>query len=209
MTEKKKRDVHPIDAQVGDNIRGMREELGLDQKDVADAMRDAGFKWSQATVWSIEKDGRPLRFSEATALSRVLNPHGSVPLETFLYDDYSTELRNALSGIEAHGQQARHSIRMLLAAWDGLAQSVRNVKEDHDVSELPQYSQDMLRQAKLRLDTSHPVEVVREMLIPHLQKQGGQLSEGDIEAADRALREIVQVIGATSEGVGGGVSQDS
>ncbi len=36
-------------------------------------MRDRGFKWSQATVWSVEKGERPLRLTEAQALGGVLS----------------------------------------------------------------------------------------------------------------------------------------
>jgi hypothetical protein len=35
-------------------------------------MRERGWKWSQATVWSVEKGERPLRLSEATDLAEVL-----------------------------------------------------------------------------------------------------------------------------------------
>src|SRR4051812_1127815 len=42
------------------------------QQYVADAMRERDWKWSQATVWSVEKGERPLRLSEATDLAEVL-----------------------------------------------------------------------------------------------------------------------------------------
>ena len=42
------------------------------QQSVADAMRERGWKWSQATVWSVEKGERPLRLAEAEALAQVL-----------------------------------------------------------------------------------------------------------------------------------------
>lgn len=41
------------------------------QKELADWMRQRGFKWSQATVWSIEKGERPLRLSEAEAVADI------------------------------------------------------------------------------------------------------------------------------------------
>lgn len=42
------------------------------QQAVADAMRERGWKWSQATVWSVEKGDRPLRLAEAGDLAEVL-----------------------------------------------------------------------------------------------------------------------------------------
>ncbi len=58
------------DAEIGTNLTRIRGSRS--QKDVADAMRDRGFKWSQATVWSVEKGERPLRLTEAQALGSVL-----------------------------------------------------------------------------------------------------------------------------------------
>ncbi|KJL46235.1 hypothetical protein RS84_02862 [Microbacterium hydrocarbonoxydans] len=45
----------------------------MSQKDLASAMRDRGWKWSQATVWSIEKGERPLRLAEAVDVAWVLD----------------------------------------------------------------------------------------------------------------------------------------
>lgn len=42
------------------------------QQAVADAMRQRGWKWSQATVWSVEKGERPLRLAEAEDLAYIL-----------------------------------------------------------------------------------------------------------------------------------------
>ncbi|WP_221586056.1 helix-turn-helix transcriptional regulator [Microbacterium sp. G2-8] len=58
------------DKQIGQNLARMRGEMS--QKDLADAMREIGFKWSQATVWSVEKGERPLRLTEAEAIARAL-----------------------------------------------------------------------------------------------------------------------------------------
>lgn len=59
-----------FDQHVGGNISKFRGAMS--QQDLAEAMRKDGFKWSQATVWSIEKGERPLRLSEAIALTRIL-----------------------------------------------------------------------------------------------------------------------------------------
>lgn len=42
------------------------------QKWLADEMRDRGHKWSQATVWAVEKGVQPLRVTEAVDLAEVL-----------------------------------------------------------------------------------------------------------------------------------------
>lgn len=61
------------DAQVGQNLarhRGIRSQQSL-----AVQMRDRGWKWSQATVWSVEKGERPLKFLEAVDLAEILEIH--------------------------------------------------------------------------------------------------------------------------------------
>lgn len=55
------------DEAIGQTIKRLRGELS--QQNVADFMRERGFEWAQATVWSIEKGKRPLRLSEAEALA--------------------------------------------------------------------------------------------------------------------------------------------
>lgn len=58
------------DVAIGQNLTRLRGDKT--QQDVAAAMRAAGYKWSQATVWAVEKGERPLRLSEAEALSKAL-----------------------------------------------------------------------------------------------------------------------------------------
>lgn len=60
------------DAEIGARVRDLRVARGMRQVDLADAMRDRGWKWVQATVWNVEQGTRPLRLSEATSLTGVL-----------------------------------------------------------------------------------------------------------------------------------------
>jgi len=59
------------DEQIGQNLAKIRGEMS--QTDLAAAMRARGWKWSQATVWAVERGDRPLRLSEATDVVAVLN----------------------------------------------------------------------------------------------------------------------------------------
>lgn len=61
----------PSDQQVGAMVRQCRESSLLSQQDLASAMRNLGYKWSQATVWSVESGERALRYTEALDLSRI------------------------------------------------------------------------------------------------------------------------------------------
>jgi chromosome segregation ATPase len=48
-------------------LRGTRSQHSL-----AEAMRELGWPWSQATVWSVEKGERPLKLREAVVLASIL-----------------------------------------------------------------------------------------------------------------------------------------
>ena len=61
------------DALVGANLADLRERAKMTQKELADAMRAEGHKWSQATVWSVEKGERPLRLIEALDAADALS----------------------------------------------------------------------------------------------------------------------------------------
>jgi hypothetical protein len=45
----------------------------VSQKDLARAMTERGWKWSQSTVWSVETGERPLRLAEAEDLATILS----------------------------------------------------------------------------------------------------------------------------------------
>lgn len=55
---------------IGRNVARLRGQKT--QQDVAGAMRSAGYKWSQATVWSVEKGERPLKLAEAEDLAKIM-----------------------------------------------------------------------------------------------------------------------------------------
>jgi hypothetical protein len=59
------------DVAIGRTIAALRG--GQSQQALADAMRLRGHRWSQATVWSVERGSRALRFSEAEDLREILS----------------------------------------------------------------------------------------------------------------------------------------
>lgn len=57
------------DELIGQAVMRLRQSRNLTQQSIADLMRERGFRWSQATVWSVESGERPLRLHEAFALT--------------------------------------------------------------------------------------------------------------------------------------------
>jgi hypothetical protein len=92
------------DREVGRVVAELRGERT--QQSVADAMRELGWPWSQATVWSVEKGERPLKLREAVVLAAILG----TSVETFVGVDpdlvlLSNKLTHVHGEIAAHKQQ--------------------------------------------------------------------------------------------------------
>ncbi|MFI6031614.1 helix-turn-helix domain-containing protein [Amycolatopsis magusensis] len=62
-----------IDQNVATNLRAFRERGGVSQEELAQRMSERGFGFSQATIWKIESGQRPVKISEAVALSDALD----------------------------------------------------------------------------------------------------------------------------------------
>lgn len=58
------------DELIGESLRQARGDRS--QEVLAAEMREQGWRWTQATVWSVEIGKRPLRFAEAVDLSETL-----------------------------------------------------------------------------------------------------------------------------------------
>jgi transcriptional regulator with XRE-family HTH domain len=61
-----------IDHNVATNLRAFRERSDVSQEELAQRMSERGFGFSQATIWKIESGQRPVKISEAVALSEAL-----------------------------------------------------------------------------------------------------------------------------------------
>lgn len=115
------------DQAIGENVRRLR--AARSQQSIADEMREMGHeKWSQATVWAVEKGSRPLRLVEATDLAFVLE----VPMERMLSTPEESEierlgknvirgasmLREAVDEMLNEQDQLRHHLRRTDINWD-------------------------------------------------------------------------------------------
>lgn len=114
------------DEQIGATLTRIRN--GRSQKDVADAMRSHGFKWSQATVWAVEKGERPLRLTEAQALGVVLGINHDLllaePEELDLHADVA-DFTDRLEEIASLAYESYDAQRRLVSAIDDRPESER------------------------------------------------------------------------------------
>lgn len=87
------------DEQIGRNLTRARGEMS--QKELADRMREYGWKWSQATVWSVEKGERPLRLAEAEDLASILEVFAHV----FSMDESASKLQERMRVVSGLNRQ--------------------------------------------------------------------------------------------------------
>ena len=97
--------VSTTDEQIAKNFLRLRGDRS--QKEIASLMQARGWKWSQATVWAIEKAERPIRLAEAVDLEEILGlfPNLTQLVESPKRVTIESEIR-ALSDAEERLEQA-------------------------------------------------------------------------------------------------------
>lgn len=70
------------EAEIGQLVKAARVTCLWSQERLAEEMRRKGFKWSQPTVWAIERGDRILRYSESMALKELIAFGPSDPEES-------------------------------------------------------------------------------------------------------------------------------
>lgn len=121
------------DEQIGKNLAALRGDMS--QKDLAELMRARGWKWSQATVWSIEKGDRPIRLAEAQEVATILNIQERdllVSAEAAVVAVSSRSVGRAYSELIQAAERYE-------AARNGLAGLLDNIPEDDWNDELEKY----------------------------------------------------------------------
>lgn len=88
------------DEVLGRNLARLRQATTeFSQRDLAEAMNDAGFpKWSQTTVATVELGKRPLRFTEGLALARIFN----VPFQSMTAEGSDAEETIRMTNLTRH-----------------------------------------------------------------------------------------------------------
>lgn len=115
------------DALIGRNVARLRGDRA--QQWLADEMRKRGWRWSQATVWSVEQGTRPLRLAEAQALASIMK----VPLQR-LFEQERVALamvgvRLAADEVSDAFEAAVGALSDLLGAQEWLASRIDEAQE--------------------------------------------------------------------------------
>lgn len=127
-----------FDEQIGQNLARLRGEMS--QAALGDLMRSRGFKWSQATVWAVEKGDRPLRLSEALAINDLLD----VPVNELWRHSADVVLEWVIEAYDEHLAATLQKVQQMQGWNEALAGHV------HD-AEAGGASPEVIAQARKRL----------------------------------------------------------
>lgn len=125
-----------LDALIGQNLARLRGDLS--QAELAKEMKKRGYKWSQATVWAIEKGDRPLRLAEARDVIVTLGREPFM-LSSLLSVPSAATLRE---GLEEVSRENRHLHEAMDAYWSSLnrlAISADLIADKEDMGQIPTY----------------------------------------------------------------------
>ena len=110
------------DKQIGRNLAMFR--ASTTQQALATTMRKLGHKWSQATVWSVEKGDRPLRLTEADSLAQIFKIQIAA-----LADPNANEALNPLMIAQIRAKQLKQEHSRVQAEADAWATQLAEAEE--------------------------------------------------------------------------------
>ena len=111
------------------------------QQAVADEMRQRGWRWSQSTVWSVEKGDRALRLAEAEDLSAVL---GTASVHSFLTEPVGAHIQQGVRRVSNAYRAIVESVWECLDAQDALKVHLMRAHEDgHELTDVEMAQRDL------------------------------------------------------------------
>lgn len=163
------------DKQVGLAVSRLRGDMP--QSELADRMRRAGWKWSQSTVWAVEKGERALKYAEAYDLVRLLD----ADLHDLLGDAVTLDDQVRSASYQRAAEGMRSAIRAALTQQLDIA-----AHADRWNVELPR--------AASWIEVMSPSAVLQEELLEALAQAreagGGDMTERVVQALARTYQQL-------------------
>jgi|SRR5450631_1170140 len=127
------------DRQIGRTMAILRGDKT--QQAVADEMRRRGWRWSQATVWSVEKGDRALRLAEAEDLAAVLD---TTSVHSFLTEPVGAHIQQGVRRVSNAYRAIVESVWECLDAQDALRVRLKRAQVDgHELTEVELEQRDL------------------------------------------------------------------
>lgn len=113
-----------IDKRIGRNVATFRGDRS--QQAIADEMRARGWRWSQATVWAVEKGERPLKLAESIDLEDVLG----VRLSSFTSSEPAVQVSAAIHRASDAHAELQTATRAYIEATTALEALIEDAQEE-------------------------------------------------------------------------------
>lgn len=175
------------DSEIGANLALLRGEMSQDA--LAERMKhEHGHKWSQSTVWSVERGSRPLRLIEAQSLAEIF----STPLTSLIQ---STEEADFLARANNWIGEQIDAELALSTSVDRILNAQKLVGHflTHELPKyrgrLPKHEREWLEQKDYLTDHNRIWIAVRAGVLEWLQHEEG--AGGQITSSDQSLDEVV------------------
>lgn len=123
------------DVSVGERVKSLRERAKMSQDQIAMKMREAGFKWSNRTVWQVETGSRPLRLVEAEKLVKVLDVPEAYSVDALLETDTARGLHNSMGTLHRSLRGLADALTNAFSAYGGAERELIGASfetRDHD-----------------------------------------------------------------------------
>jgi transcriptional regulator with XRE-family HTH domain len=186
------------DELIGRNVARLRGDMS--QSDLAKAMRDRGYKWSQATVWSVEKGERPLRLSEAETLTEVLGRNTVTGAAEFLASTAEMQIVASLERVALANKAFNEAMSAYFDALDDLATSADLVSEQADAEDVPDFRWFGVRNW---LEEHSPIqEAITATKLHQLEEDTRHVDEEMVDREVKTFRELVQARDAEARELG-------
>ena len=164
-----------IDANIAANVRARREALGISQEDLGERLAEAGFPFSQATIWKIENGHRPVRAAELAALADALGEHSAMSL-TWRPDTGQrlVDLRQAIAHAYTTWHQAKGAAaeyleaQLELAVMAHLARKAGIIVTEMDVSWLAITPEEAVFEARAEADSQEEHSERRDLEVARI-----------------------------------------
>ena len=121
------------DDELGAHVSRLRASAGITLEDVAQAMSDRGYGWTQSTAWKIEHGQRALKANEVPALVEVLDV-GAVDLLT-VPTSRAQHASHVASEVAGAAETLAEAVRALVRTryeWLLLSDEDREAMEQHN-----------------------------------------------------------------------------
>lgn len=163
-------------------------------------MKERGLKWSQATVWNVERGERPLRLAEARVLVDVLKPErGVFAVSDFLFSDAAASLHQDISLYQKSVEAFEVALDAALDAEEKMLFNAASIKMDTDAGDVEEGLQFAFNRARIVMEHEGLLERFRVSVLARSIEDDyeghgitKELREEMVELGAKTLEELVE-----------------